>query len=365
MIVSISNRFSREIWLGAHNFSCGIDASDSNLPRLKNDQASPGTVWYINHDISTYLLVQLTAEVVSALGRLVHPKQSILRVVTRGQLVEAHVDGNPVATEIFAMVPLYSDADSPWPFIVERDGRSQQFFVEVGQMVIVRGRVETHARPAFSGDKYVSCILSYSYSPDRPSEWALPVDEINQRAELGARRLAYTSVNGAVVLRRAMFSGEEVGAILCICKALESSSAKIADGVVQPPVRDSRVGWLNRTAEARWIWDRLDKAVDVNADKVARLNSERLECDALQFTSYQTGGHYDFHVDAYGQARRQVSVVVMLENAEAGGDLEISGEVINIKPGDAVFFPSETAQHRVTPVRAGSRLTLVGWWCSS
>ncbi len=96
----------------------------------------------------------------------------------------------------------------------------------------------------------------------------------------------------------------------------------------------------------------------------------------LQFTEYPatTNGHYDWHEDNCWKPSpdkanpwdRKLSLVVQLSAPEsyAGGKLEFDrdplaeGQFVN--QGDIIVFPSIN-RHRVTPVTAGLRYSLVTW----
>jgi PKHD-type hydroxylase len=88
--------------------------------------------------------------------------------------------------------------------------------------------------------------------------------------------------------------------------------------------------------------------------------------DAPHAVRYVPGrGHYDWHVDAGAEwATRKLSLVVFLSEPDdyEGGVLEIAGagNVARPEPGSGVVLPSFLA-HRVTPVTAGERITVVAW----
>ena len=116
--------------------------------------------------------------------------------------------------------------------------------------------------------------------------------------------------------------------------------------------------------------------------------------ESHQFTKYGPDDHYSWHYDGsgcnlskihytYGQPQsllevgvpscigtvRKISASILLNDDFSGGDFDIAflqdGQVVkhDIKPkaGDAIFFPS-FMQHRVRPVRVGTRYSLVCWF---
>lgn len=143
-------------------------------------------------------------------------------------------------------------------------------------------------------------------------------------------------------------------------------------GAAPSSVRDSAVGWIGRTDATEWLFERLAAVVE-RANRHYRLDLDGFEED-LQYTSYdRAGAHYDWHQDGLdGEVgRRKLSVVVQLSEPTdyRGGDLELFGEAGEVGPavalsrrrrGSALVFPAFEF-HRVTPVRAGVRRSLVAW----
>lgn len=130
-------------------------------------------------------------------------------------------------------------------------------------------------------------------------------------------------------------------------------------------VRECRVAWLRNDATFGWLFQRLHGlAHHVNAHY--RFDLWGL-AEAVQYTVYEDGGHFDWHVDdgVYGKLPRKLSITVQLSEAESyeGGDLEIWGELRHSATrtsGSLVAFPSYTL-HRITPITRGLRRSLVAW----
>lgn len=86
----------------------------------------------------------------------------------------------------------------------------------------------------------------------------------------------------------------------------------------------------------------------------------------FQFTEYDKGGHFDWHVDSTKEIYpdRYYSCIILLNEDYEGGELEIKEkyETLTIKKntGDLILFPS-IYLHRVSPVLEGKRYTLVNW----
>lgn len=93
--------------------------------------------------------------------------------------------------------------------------------------------------------------------------------------------------------------------------------------------------------------------------------------EPVQIGHYADGGHYDWHPDMHILSEdatiraRKLSVVVMLSDPSTyeGGVLQLGKKDTRDAPnsqGTIIVFPS-MVEHRVTPVTAGDRYTLVGW----
>ena len=169
-------------------------------------------------------------------------------------------------------------------------------------------------------------------------------------------------------------------------KIKKSLTLKEANYGIKDESRDS----LNGELTNQWIYDMLYPYLD-EANKSAGWNFEVDWSETLQFTVYKEGGHYHWHRDAgidssyaYKEDRgenfkgkiRKISMTLLLNDPKnfEGGDLEFDygrndlGETegtIEIckearSQGTLIFFPS-FINHRVTPVKKGTRYSLVMW----
>ena len=137
---------------------------------------------------------------------------------------------------------------------------------------------------------------------------------------------------------------------------------------------NSNVVWM----DSAWIYRELHPLVRIaNAD--AGWNYHWNWSEACQFTKYDGSKkqHYDWHTDAgtrineNGKIRKLSMTVALVDGSEyEGGDFEIrmenpkDHEVHVIKAakqkGSVTIFPS-FVWHRVKPVTAGTRYSLVNW----
>jgi PKHD-type hydroxylase len=129
--------------------------------------------------------------------------------------------------------------------------------------------------------------------------------------------------------------------------------------------RKASISWIWRKPEHDWLFERIAAL----AQQVNRYY--KFECagfmDALQFTQYETGDAFDWHVDC-GEgpsSTRKISISIQLSDPHDydGGGLEFvtRGELPMARiQGTVIVFPSYIC-HRVTPITRGTRRALVAW----
>lgn len=140
-------------------------------------------------------------------------------------------------------------------------------------------------------------------------------------------------------------------------------------------IRSSAVAWIPRTPETEWIHTALETVAE-QVNQRYRFDLAGIE-EELQFTVYDhPGAFYTWHQDGLdaGVTRRKLSLVVQLTTASEyrGGSLEFFAlhedgaehpEAVaqsTSRRGSVVAFPS-FEYHRVTPMEAGTRYSLVAW----
>lgn len=77
---------------------------------------------------------------------------------------------------------------------------------------------------------------------------------------------------------------------------------------------------------------------------------------------YVDGAHVPDHVDAAQPGLRHRRLNALITAAEAGGELTIAGERVELGVGDAVCFYPDEELHRVEPVTGTRLLFSVGAW---
>lgn len=171
------------------------------------------------------------------------------------------------------------------------------------------------------------------------------------------------------------FSAEELDRIVAYGDAQDKQKATVGGATPDANISDTRessVAWLFYNDETAWFYDRM-------AWIARQLNGQFYKfdlhgfCEAMQFTVYAGAmeGHYTWHTDAgmsNGFPPRKLSLVLQLSPPEdyGGGDLQVYSSkepsTITKQRGLVAAFPSYVL-HRVTPVTAGVRKTLVVWTC--
>ena len=144
--------------------------------------------------------------------------------------------------------------------------------------------------------------------------------------------------------------------------------------------RDSNVVWL----DDKWITKEITPYINI-ANEEAGWNFQWDYSEPYQFTQYHQGQYYGWHCDGWkapyqgantaiiGKIRK-LSMTISLSNPDdyTGGELEFTfgdvepgkSKVVTCPPlkerGSIIIFPS-FVWHRVTPVKSGTRYSLVSW----
>ena len=138
-----------------------------------------------------------------------------------------------------------------------------------------------------------------------------------------------------------------------------------------------RVDFKKRTSDISWI--PFDKAVPMYQtieELMLKTNNNHFGFQGMQltepaqYTEYQAGGFYDWHVDndvtfEKEPPVRKISMTLALspDDEYEGGGLELmeEGKFVRPKQGHAIFFAS-FCRHRAVQVTKGLRRSLVMWF---
>jgi PKHD-type hydroxylase len=133
-------------------------------------------------------------------------------------------------------------------------------------------------------------------------------------------------------------------------------------------IRVTSIAWLKPAADTEWIFARMVQVARAMNEQIYQYDLKGF-AEPFQYTVYKDreGGHYDWHVDqGASEPVRKLSFSVQLSDPASyrGCDLELHGATdISRAPRDrgaVIVFPSYVL-HRVTPIEAGTRKSLVAW----
>lgn len=165
-----------------------------------------------------------------------------------------------------------------------------------------------------------------------------------------------------------VFTPAELDAIVRHGDALVQEGATVTAGR-NAGIRVTKVGWVRRVPDIAWLYARMEQLALILNQQYFNFDLFGLTED-FQYTVYHgiEGGHYEWHVDrGPGTVEpRKISFSLQLSEPSdyEGCDLEVrNGNSIDVAPkkrGTLLAFPS-FALHRVTPVTAGTRKSLVIW----
>lgn len=143
--------------------------------------------------------------------------------------------------------------------------------------------------------------------------------------------------------------------------------SKYSDGNIDANIRKSNQVFFPYYKEFPFLLEKMSKLLNEHINvKGFDLDYENSQ---FQFTEYNTGDHFSWHKDVVGDKitdyDRYCSIVIQLNDDYSGGDLEIKGLANNSSTiekgvGNLVLFLS-SMEHRVIPVKNGTRYTLVNW----
>lgn len=180
----------------------------------------------------------------------------------------------------------------------------------------------------------------------------------------GAKPLVQNDIITLIAYLPKFFSADECQRIGLLADAETQHDGHIGKGL-RGEIRDSKVCYVNPDENSAWVFDKLEHILlDLNGDYKFELNGFH---EGFQVAEYSApGGHYMWHNDiGTGKfSTRKLSMTVQLSDVGdyEGGDLEFAdAEAPAPKEiGSLIVFPSYL-DHRVKPVTAGLRKSLVSW----
>jgi len=168
------------------------------------------------------------------------------------------------------------------------------------------------------------------------------------------------------------FTPEECDRIIQYGESLGPRSSTVGSNddntTVVESIRKSKNAWITICEESEWIYEKLGRILRCMNGMYWRYDIHGFHED-LQYTVYHDDNScYNWHVDNMMMSDmppRKLSMSVQLSDPSnyEGGELQFNDGDIHIgdnKRGSVVVFPSYVL-HRVTPVTAGTRRSLVVW----
>lgn len=171
--------------------------------------------------------------------------------------------------------------------------------------------------------------------------------------------------NGLTVVqaRSGALTPKECDRVVALGESVETQAGSVERGPVD--YRMSHIAWLAPGPATEWLYHRL-AILFTEANRTYRLELRGF-VDALQYTQYGPGQHFDWHLDLGpgSTSARKLSLSIQLSEPDDYGDgqLEFVGRPVGPEArqrGTAVIFPSYLG-HRVSPVTSGTRRSLVAW----
>lgn len=148
--------------------------------------------------------------------------------------------------------------------------------------------------------------------------------------------------------------------------------------------KDEKNSKRNNYAHYFALWRTTDPYVKYIEDRIRNFSGRALEqymedcpdikfhlmpeCDLLDnfvYRFYDTGGHYDWHVDkSHTNIQLKISILIFLNDDFEGGELAFVNDRIKIRPkkGSVIFFPcGPWFLHSSTPITEGNKHVI--WNC--
>lgn len=142
--------------------------------------------------------------------------------------------------------------------------------------------------------------------------------------------------------------------------------------------RDCKISWLNYEDNNPYIIEIFNIMWNIcdYLNVLCNWNFDITFLESIQYTKYNAGNFYDWHIDTISTDEttvRKLSMIVLLNDEFEGGEFQIETkipfqnnindiryETIPLQKGSFFIFHSDMP-HRVTPVTSGERKTLVCW----
>ena len=141
----------------------------------------------------------------------------------------------------------------------------------------------------------------------------------------------------------------------------------IEEGTIDPYIRQC-ITYTPPSIEhiPNWFESKISKKITFVNERVYNFDLGRKGKIELVLLRYDSGGHYEEHIDiGSSKSKRKISFSLLLNDSYEGGKLKFIGleEITEsiLETGDMILFPSYYP-HKVESVTSGVRWVIVGWY---
>ena len=308
---------------------------------------------YYNNVSQVAILSEKVSELNTLLGRKVLPAYAYLRHYGPEGFLSKHKD-RP-SCEVSLSIHLCGDKE--WAFGIEdKEGNPVELLLQPGDAVLYDAPNATHWREVYTGESYVQTFHHYVLLGGEYEK--LFFDEHDQIFSLKTYIKRYKA---------------EVPPELCdeiIQYALDREerfyrAQTLAEDdyelVYRPRVCD---GFQVRDTDS--IDQILFKYISEACQKYSEQfpNFQISNDSGYEILRYKPGGKYEFHTDQCNTFNREATIIVNLNDDYTGGRLcHVQPEQsMKLGKGDIIIFPSNFMYpHRITPIKTGTRYSVVTW----
>lgn len=391
--VNIKKVLGTELIGKVHEWARTTNFEKRPWAEVRNSDAIPGGIWLMGDPVAVHIGEKLTAAVERIVKRPMYYSYGGVRQMAHRQPLLRHRDTS-WQSDFLLTWPVSHDGTISHPLYIESPDGTHGFDTSnVNMGLVFHARDRWHWRHPFEGRRAIYMYARFVSGSDRrrctdddirmlseAGESELdgsPLDESVHRRLIDVRmrstKVLFPNCLPPYVIRKALYTPDEVQFVLNYVEARmrDAELAQVSrDGVDRiTEDRTCRVLWVPAQDLPEPMIRRLDRAVmgagstvlpDVSYRHTLRLHEQ------IQIAIYEEGGYFDTHSDRGEEGTkshaRRASLIMALENPKIGGSLQLTYEnPVELSPGDALLISADT-EHRVVPVRAGRRISLVAWW---
>lgn len=348
------------------------------------------------------------------IGKKLLPTYSYARIYRPGEVLKKHKD-RP-ACEISATLTLGYDAKNVWPIFFD-ENKEVPVDLQIGEMAVYKGCDILHWRTAFKGKWHVQVFLHYvdangpykdhvldgrkNLGIQKTKNLVTPNSKLknqqnNQKVSNQSKQEIFVSkpiLNGVIIPGKdkffpgyfcidksnapeLMFTKEECEKIISLTDDLYPSSASIGgtkdSSQIRRDIRSATIYVIENDPKNHWLFEKISDVVNLvnmtHFDYEISGITHGMQLIHYTMDEQDVPGHYDWHTDSGNgdTSCRKISLSVQLSDPKEyeGCELIINnhGDIV-VGPkdqGSIHLFPSYMT-HQVTPVKSGSRYSLVIW----